>query len=104
MISERFITFWWSLSRRRSRKRYLSRVSSGYSWSPKTGSGSSAAADSTSISLAKTSTWPVGRSLFSVPAGRARTVPSTRITHSERTFSAIAKAGESGSATTWVSP
>ena len=40
---------------------------------------------------------PVGSSGFSVPAGRRRTLPSTRITHSERTVSAGPKAGESGS-------
>ena len=34
----------------------------------------------------------------------ARTEPSTRITHSERRLSAAAKAGLSGSATTWVMP
>ena len=47
---ERSTIFWCRLSRRRSRKRYLSRVSSGYSTSPKTGSGSSSAAPSTSMS------------------------------------------------------
>jgi len=47
----RSMMFWCSFSRRRSMKRYLSRVSSGYCWSPKTGSGNSAAAPNTSISL-----------------------------------------------------
>ena len=37
-------------------------------------------------------------------AGRSRTLPSTRITHSERTASAALNAGLSGSATTWVRP
>ncbi len=45
------------------------------------------------MSLAATSTSPVGMSAFSVPAGRFRTLPSTRITHSERSFSACLKAG-----------
>ncbi len=35
---------------------------------------------------------------------RAFTLPSMRITHSERTRSAAPKAGESGSATHWVMP
>ena len=47
---------------------------------------------------------PVGRSGFSVPAGRLRTLPSTRTTHSERTVSASLKAGESGSTTHCVIP
>ena len=51
MIAPRFMMLAWSLSRRRSRKRYLSRVSSGYSCSPNTGIGSSAAGPSTSISV-----------------------------------------------------
>ena len=79
-------------------------MSSGYSVSPNTGSGSSAAWLSTSMLVAKTSISPVGSSVFSVPGGRGRTLPSTRITHSERTFSATLNAGESGSATTWVMP
>ena len=41
---------------------------------------------------------------FSVPAGRVRTRPSMRTTHSERTPSAALKAGESESTTHWVSP
>ena len=49
--------------------------------------------DSTSISVAKTSTRPVGK-LGVVGACRARrTLPSTRITHSERSVSAVLKAG-----------
>ena len=93
-----------SRSRRRSRKRYCSRVSSGYSWSVATGSGSSAAGpehlDLGDVEL----DLPVGMSAFSVPAGRRRTWPSTRTTHSERSFSASAKAGESGSTTHCVMP
>ena len=57
-------------------------MSSGYSCSPNTGIGNSAAAPSTSISVAQTSITPVGSSVFSVPAGRFRTLPSTRTTHS----------------------
>ena len=50
-MAPRVMMFWCSFSRRRSRKRYLSLMSSGYSCSPNTGSGSSAAGPSTSISL-----------------------------------------------------
>ena len=50
------------------------------------------------------STAPVGRSGFSVPAGRFFTRPSMRTTHSARTVSASRKAGESGSATHCVRP
>jgi hypothetical protein len=37
---------------------------------------------------------------LTVPSGRLRTLPSIRTTHSERSTSAVLKAGESGSATT----
>ena len=67
----RVMMFWCSLSRRRSRKRYLSLISSGYSCSPNTGSGNSPAGPSTSISVMKSSTAPVGNSAFSVPSGRS---------------------------------
>jgi hypothetical protein len=56
------------------------------------------------MSRAKISISPVGRFAFTVSAVRALTSPSTRITHSPRTVSAILKQGESGSATTWVRP
>ena len=79
-------------------------MSSGYSGSPNTGSGSSAAGESTSISAMKISIAPVGSSGFSVPSGRRRTVPSIRTTDSARSRSAAANAGLSGSATHWVSP
>ena len=49
-------------------------------------------------------TAPVGSSSFRVPSGRSRTLPSTRMTHSERTFSTSAKAALSGSANTCVMP
>src|SRR5947209_4585138 len=42
----------------------------------------------------KSSTAPVGKSGFSVPCGRHRTLPSIRTTHSERTFSASEKGGQ----------
>ena len=46
-----------------------------------------------------------GRHLWVFGAGgRLRTLPSTRMTNSERSFSASAKAGESGSTTHWVRP
>ena len=46
-----------------------------------------------------------GRQVGIVGAGGPRrTRPSTLITHSERSVSAVAKAGESGSATTCVTP
>ena len=41
---------------------------------------------------------------FSVPAGRLRTLPSMRTTHSERSVSASLNAGLSGSTTTCVRP
>src|SRR5262245_38715439 len=47
---------------------------------------------------------PVGKSGFSVPPGRRRTLPSTRTTHSERSVSASLKALLSGSATTCERP
>src|SRR5215469_10721375 len=50
MTAPRVMMFWCKCSRRRSRKRYLSLVSSGYSWSPNTGMGSSAAGPKISIS------------------------------------------------------
>ena len=53
MTAERSMMFACSCSRRRSRKRYLSRISSGYSCSPETGIGSSAAADWTATSPAR---------------------------------------------------
>ena len=45
----------------------MRRMSSGYSTSPKTGSGSSLASDRTSMPVANTSIRPVGSSWFSVP-------------------------------------
>ncbi len=39
-----------------------------------------------------------------VPARRLRTRPSMRTTHSERKVSTTLKAGDAGSATTWVKP
>ena len=72
MMAPRFMMLLCSRSRRRSRKRYLRRISSGYSWSPNTGIGSSAAGPSTSISVANTSTAPVGRSGI---LGAARALP-----------------------------
>ena len=53
----------------------------------------SPAGPSTSISFTYTSTAPVGSSGLSVPAGRLRTLPSIRTTHSERSFSACLNAG-----------
>src|SRR5882672_11285972 len=63
MIAPRFMMLRCRRSRRRSRKRYLRRMSSGYSCSPNTGKGSSPASPSTSIALMKTSTAPVGDAL-----------------------------------------
>ncbi len=51
-----------------------------------------------------TSTSPVGCLAFTVSGVRIFTSPSTRITHSARTFSAAANAAESGSITSCVSP
>ena len=96
MMAPRLMMLACSRSRRRSRKRYLRRMSSGYSWSPNTGIGNSAAGPSTSISRANTSMSPVGRSGLSVPAGRCRTRPSIRTTHSDRSFSAVRNAGRVG--------
>ena len=79
MIFVRATMFLCSVSRRRSRKRYFRRMSSGYSGSPNTGSGNSLAADRISISRAKTSISPVGRFGLTVSAMRALTSPSTRI-------------------------
>ena len=104
MMAPRLMMFWCRCSRRRSRKRYFSLISSGYSWSPNTGIGSSAAGPSTSMSLMKTSTSPVGMSRLVVPSGRLLTLPSIRTTHSERSVSASLNAGESGSATACVMP
>ena len=57
------------------------------------GSGSSAAGPKTSSALTNSSTSPVGRSGLAVPSGRARTRPSSRTTHSERSFSTSRKTG-----------
>ncbi|MNY78107.1 hypothetical protein D3C86_2182200 [compost metagenome] len=52
----------------------------------------------------KTSIVPVGKLGLTAEASRSFTSPSMRMTHSARTFSAAAKAGESGSITAWVTP
>ena len=102
--SERSVIFRCIASRRRSRKRYRSRVSSGYSWSPKTISGSSSAAPRTSMSRMKTSTSPVGILGFTSSGARAFTSPSMRMHHSDRTPSTSLKTGLSGSHSTCVIP
>ena len=56
------------------------------------------------MSATQSSTSPVGRLGFTVPAGRVPTSPSTVITLSGRTASAAAKAGESGATTHCVMP
>jgi hypothetical protein len=56
------------------------------------------------MSRAKISTSPVGRFGLTVSSVRALTSPSTRITHSPRTVSAVLNDGESGSATICVRP
>ena len=56
------------------------------------------------ISWHSTSIPPETRLTFSVPAGRMRTLPSSRTTHSDRNVSTSLKAGESGSATHCVMP
>ena len=93
-----------NVSRRRSRKRYFRRMSSGYSCSPATGMGSSAAADRTVALRANTSIAPVGRLGFTVLAERAFTTPSMVTTLSARKPSSTASAGVSLSATIWVMP
>ena len=61
MTRERSMILACTRSRRRSRKRYPSRMSSGYSASLLTGNGSGSAADSTSCASMTSSTSPVGK-------------------------------------------
>ena len=81
-----------------------SRISSGYSASPKTGIGSSAAALCTVAARAYTSISPVASAPFTVASLRRFTSPSIVTTDSTRTLSSSASAGESLSATIWVTP
>ena len=91
-------------SRRRSRKRCSSRVSSGQSSSWFTGKGSVSAVDSTRKVSATTSMSPVAMFGFTVSAARATTAPVTVTTYSLRARSASAKHGLPGFTTTWVMP
>ncbi len=87
MICPRFMMLRCSRSRRRSRKRYFSRVSSGYSWSPNTGSGNSAAG-AEDLDFGDEDFDVAGRKVLVLGAGRpAATLPSIRTTHSERSVS-----------------
>jgi hypothetical protein len=58
------------------------------------GNGGVSAAESTSIEVAASSTAPVASLSFTIPSGRARTVPVTRSTHSERTRWAASSASD----------
>ena len=100
----RSMMFRCSFSRRRSMKRYFSRMSSGNFSSPATCIGSTSAADCTTRSLTRSSISPVGRRGFTVPSSRFTTSPVTVITLSGRTASAAANAGEPLANTHWVMP
>ena len=79
-------------------------MSSGYSASPKTGIGSSAAAEITSSVAIRTSTRPVSSAGLIVSSERATTLPVTEITLSDRSFSTSPNIGESVSITHCVTP
>src|SRR5439155_653143 len=80
---ERSTILRWIASRRRSRNRYLSRISSGYSASMLTGNGSGSASERTAISAICSSISPVGSFGLTVSAERFTTVPVTVTTLTE---------------------
>ena len=91
-------------SRRRSRKRYRNRVSSGNSASLLTCSGSDSAADCRVSSSTTSSISPVGSRGLTAAGARGTTFPATVITLSSRSASAALNSGLELSSTHWVIP
>jgi hypothetical protein len=104
MIFDRRMMFEWMRSRRRSRKRYRRRCSSGISWVPDTWNGSVSAAERTSIVSTSTSIVPLGNAGLTFSAVRATTLPTMEMTLSLRSPSAVEKAAEPGVTTHCVNP
>ena len=94
----------WSFSRRRSRKRWRRRVSSGNSASLLTCNGSGSAIDCTTSSATVSSISPVGSRGLTAAGARGTTWPVSVITLSSRNPSAVRKSGLDPSSTHWVIP
>ncbi len=94
------------LGRRRSMKRYFSRVLSSTSISSETSKGGVRDLFRTTILVAESSTVPVGSSGFSAPGRRLTIFPVICTTHSDRRLPASSWAASeySGLKTTWSSP
>ncbi len=91
-------------SRRRSRKRYLRRISSGYSASALTGNGSGCASERSASSATFTSISPVDSFGLTVSAERLTTLPVTVTVLSSFNPSACLNSGLDTSITHWVMP